>query len=186
MQTSRIADICRFTGFEAPVSSSYSPTRVNNAHENNKLRTIRALTHRVTSRLPTAERHSVFHAIDHGVRRGNSTASLENAVRIAQLARDRLLAASREEQRVYRTLISAEVALRDAGELALDDRVPYRGRESMVSAAPPAGEKDPAAASASQERPVSSRKGENDDAVGLRTVLEQVHAARFYPILPPP
>ena len=171
-----------------PVSNQFPTTGVNCAQGNNQHPKVRgAQPHRATSRIPSAERRGNFQAIDNGADRGNS---LENAVRVARLARDRLLVASREEQHIYRTLISAEVALRDAGALATEDRVPYRGRDAIVSAAPPADDKeldgggprtlgrgtwmDPAAAASASQ--VSPHKGETDDAVGLRAVLEQVHA----------
>ena len=141
-----------------------------------------ALTHRPANRHPSANRQSGLYGFDFSI---SQPSTLENAVRIARIARDRLLAASREEQRIYRSLLSAEGALRDAGGMLLEslDEAPLH-----VDAPPPVDAKEleggrsaprtwAETAVSSSSKAVRLRqpaKDEGRDGDGLRDVLEQV------------
>ena len=123
---------------------------------------------------------SGIHGLDISLTQPNR---LEHAVRIAEIARDRLLAASREEQRIYSSLLSAEGALRDAGGLLRDEfeEVPYRN--VVEASAESQGHENPRklvrdsrleTSSVKATRPMQPIRTGSQDTDGLRDVLEQV------------
>ena len=168
------------TGRHVPGSLPAPPTRVHDARgelQYPRVKNLRPCSHRPSNRLTGAQQSGLY-GLDISLTQPNS---LENAVRIARIARDRLLAASREEQRIYRSLLSAEGALRDAGGLLLDgfDRPTESQTQQDLGAARTFVRetwREPRDSSAvSSTRPQPSLKTGIQDTDGLRAVLEQVH-----------